>query len=186
MRTPLLILPVLLVAGLLAGCNAEVSVGEKEVSSEEVENDIRGQYEAKTDIDLPRLTCESTTAEVGETIECDGRNARDVELTITGEVTTVEDGRVGYRWTVAKAVAPGALFADEVGRLLVKQYGPVVADVTCPDGIEVKQGVEVTCRATAKNGDTGNAVIRLTDGDGAFTIVSFDGGTSGSSGASGA
>lgn len=180
------LLPVAAVAAtLLAGCSGEVSVGgDDQVSAEDVEQDIRGAYEAQTDIDMKRLTCESAEAEVGARIDCDGRNARDVALTIRGEITAVNDDGVDYNWKVVKAVAPGELFAGEVGRLLEQKYGPVVADVSCPDRIEVRKGAEVTCDAQARNGDTGKAVLVLTDGDGAFSIKSFD--TAGASGGEGA
>ena len=164
-----------LAATLLAGCSGEVSVGGgKQVSAEDVERDIRGAYEAQTDIDLTRMTCESTDAKVGAKIDCDGRNARDVTLTFAGEITAVDDDGVDYDWKVVKAVAPGDLFANAVGKLLVQKYGPVVADVTCPAKIEVRKGAEVTCEAKAKNGDVGKAVLVLTDTDGKFSIKSFD------------
>lgn len=171
-------------AALLAGCSGEVSIGQQQISAEKIERDIRGAYEAQTNLDLTRLTCESADAEEGARIDCDGRNSKDVTLTISGQVTAIEDDNAKYRWEVVKAVAPGTLFANEIGGLLERQYGPVVADVTCPDKIEVKEGEEVSCKATAKNGDVGTAVIVLTDGDGKFTLKSFDGG--GSSGGGGA
>lgn len=174
MSTRLLLL-VLIAALALGGCSGEVSIGEQQVSAEKIERDIRGAYEAQTDLDLTRLTCEPADAEVGARIDCDGRNERDVTLTISGQVTKVNDDDVDYRWDVVKAVAPGDIFAAEVGKLLQRRYGPVVADVTCPDRIEIRKGAEFRCEATARNGDTGTAVLVLTDDDGKFTVKSFDG-----------
>jgi hypothetical protein len=171
-----------LAAALLAGCSGEVSIGTNSVSAEKIERDIRGAYEAQTNLELTRLTCESAKAEVSSRIDCDGRNSNDVVLTISGQITKVNDDDVNYNWTVVKAVAPGTLFAPEIGRLLERRYGPVVAEVTCPDRIDVKKGQEVSCRATAKNGDAGTAVIVLTDGNGNFTLKSFDGSRSRPSG----
>lgn len=177
MTTRALSLPLAVLAVLaLAGCSGEVSVGSNnDVSATKVADDIRGSYEAKTDIDLPRLTCEPTEAEVGARIDCDGRNARDITLTIEGEVTEVDGDTIGYRWNVTKGIAPGTLFANEVGRLLTNRYGPVVADVQCPKEIELRKDVEFSCAATARNGDTGTAVLVLTDADGKFTLKTFDG-----------
>lgn len=180
-------LPIALVAALvLVACSGEVSVGDKQVSAEKVEEDIRGSYEAKTDIDLPRLTCEPADAEVGARIDCDGRNARDVTLTIGGEVTKADGDTINYKWEVTKATGPGTLFADEVGRLLTSRYGPVVANVECPKEVEIKTGTEFSCEATARNGETGTAVLVLSDADGGFTLKSFDGGKTQSGAAGGA
>lgn len=183
-----LTLPIALLAALvLAACSGEVSVGtSKQVSADKVEEDIRGAYEAKTDIDLPRLTCEPAEAKVGARIDCDGRNARDLTLTIGGEVTKAEGDTINYKWEITKAVAPGTLFANEVGRLLTSEYGPVVADVQCPEEVEIRKGAEFSCEATARNGDTGTAVLVLTDGDGKFTLKSFDGAKAESGAAGGA
>lgn len=171
-----------LAAALLTGCSGEVSIGTDSVSAEKIERDIRGAYEAQTRLELPRLTCESARAEVGARVDCDGRNANDVALTISGQVTKVNDDDVDYGWTVVKAVAPGRLFAVEIGRLLEQRYGSVVDAVTCPDRIDVKEGARISCRATAKSGDTGTAVIALTDDNGGFTLQSVDGSLSGPSG----
>lgn len=162
-------LAALLAAGLLfAGCSAEFSVGgDSEASGEEIAEEIQGDYVERTDIELPRLTCEGVESEVGARFSCSGRNARSVQLEIAGKVTDTEADGFDYHWRVVEAVAPGVLYERALRRSL-EEGGVAIAEVRCPVEVEVEEGSKVRCEATDKNGSGRGVTLKLTDLDGGF------------------
>lgn len=173
MLRPTLPLLALAAATALGGCNASVSVGEQNIDAAKLVSDMRGSYEAQTDIDLPRLTCGETAKEVGAKIDCSGRNAVDVELQIDGEITALEGEEIKYRWDVTRAVAPGSIFAQQVGDALTKRLRVRIQTVKCPPKVELKTGTRLQCGVVAANGDEATATIEQTNNDGAFKVVDF-------------
>jgi hypothetical protein len=163
------------VALALAGCEASVDVGgDPSLSAAEIEQAIRAQYsQQNAGIALTELACEDATAEIGATIRCEGRNSRDVELEIGGEVTRVDDdeGRADYDWRVTGASAPGALYERAAREVLLDQTDVPVATVECPLRIEVVVGARVSCTVRTTNGTTLPAVLELTDQEGGFRIL---------------
>lgn len=157
----------------MAGCSASVSVGgDDAIAGDGIAETIAEQYaEQNEGITLDDLTCDDSKAEVGARIGCRGRNSRDVDLEIAGEVTEIDSGeaRARYRWEVIRALAPGALY--EVAALnALRGRGLSVAEVSCPLRIEVIAGARVNCEVTSENGSTATAVMELTDQDGGFRI----------------
>jgi len=162
------LLPALLALGLLlGGCSAEFSVGDSEASGEEIAEEIQGGYADRTEIELPRLTCEGVEAEVGARFSCSGRNARSVQLEIAGKVTDTESDGFDYNWRVVEAVAPGVLYERALRRSLEAE-GVVIAEVRCPVEVEVETGTTVHCEATDKNDSSRGVTLKLTDLDGGF------------------
>ena len=153
---------------VLGGCSAEFSVGDgSEASGEELAEEIQGDYVERTDIELPRLTCEGVDSEAGERFTCSGRNARSVQLEISGRVTEAEADGFDYSWRVTEAVAPGVLY-ERALRRSIEAEGVAIAEVRCPVEVEVKAGATVRCRATDGNGSTRDVTLKLTDLDGGF------------------
>lgn len=176
------ILVVAICAVALAGCSAELSVGgDSEASGEELAGEIRGDYADQTGIALPRLTCEGVKADVGARFSCSGRNARSVQLEISGRVTDSEGDGFDYSWHVSKAIAPGVLY-ERALRREIEANGVALAEVRCPVDVEVEQGAELRCKATDRNGSTRTVTLRLTDLDGGFDYtVEGEGSAAGSS-----
>lgn len=173
-RTAMAALAVSAVALALAGCEASVSVGgDPSLSAAEIEQGIRAQYaEQNPGITLTELSCEDAEGEVGAPITCEGRNSRDVDLEIGGEVTSVDEGedRADYDWRVTRAFAPGALYERAARRVLLDQTQTPVASVECPVRIEVVVGTKVPCTVQTTDGRSLPAVLELTDLDGGFRI----------------
>lgn len=158
----------LLLCVLLAGCSAEVSVGERnQASGDKVAREIREEYVGKTGIALPRLTCTEVEADVGAEISCTGRNAREIELQIAGEVTATDGDGFDYKWKISEARAPG-VFYERAARRQVEDRGIAVADLRCPTQVEMRVGAEFSCQITNAEGDQGRLNIRLTNLDGGF------------------
>lgn len=161
----------------LAGCSAEVNVGSKDqASGAKIARDITGEYERQTKIELPRLTCQEAKAKVGAPIACTGRNAKDIELELAGEVTAVDDDGLNYRWKVSKALAPGTFYANGARRVLEGQGAPV-AEVTCPAKVEIRVKNEVRCKLRTTEGEERAVLLLLTDTDGGFRVKVASGGT---------
>ncbi|MFP5450959.1 MAG: DUF4333 domain-containing protein [Thermoleophilia bacterium] len=158
----------------LAGCEASVSVGgDPSLSAAELEQAIRDQYaEQNPGITLTELTCEDAEGEVGAEITCEGRNSREVELEIGGEVTRVDEGEetADYDWRVTRAFAPGALYERAARQVLLDQTQVPVATVECPVRIEVVVGSRVSCTVRTADGRPLPVVLELTDLDGGFRI----------------
>ena len=100
--------------GGLAGCSASVSVGggDPTLTSDEIESAISTQYaERNAGITLVEFTCDEAKAEVGTPIACRGRNSREIELEITGEITEVDtdEKTARYNWAISRAFAPRRL-----------------------------------------------------------------------------
>jgi len=169
------LLAALLAAGLLlGGCSAEFSVGgDSEASGEELAEEIQGDYVERTEIELPRLTCEGVESEVGARFTCSGRNARSVQLDIAGKVTDTEADGFDYNWRVVEAVAPGVLYERALRRSL-EEEGVAIAEVRCPVEIEVEEGTKVRCGATDENGSGRGVTLNLTDLDGGFDYAVDD------------
>jgi hypothetical protein len=158
----------LLLCATLAGCSAEVSVGDgDQASGEHIAREIRKEYTAKTGIALPRLTCTEVDDKVGAAISCTGRNARDIQLDLEGEVTAVDGDGFDYRWEIAEARAPG-VFYERAARRVIAQRGAPVADLRCPAQVELRVGEELLCELDTGSGPPRELTIRLTDLDGGF------------------
>jgi hypothetical protein len=173
-RSTLALIAIGAVALALVGCEASVEVGgDPSLSAAELEQAIRAQYaEQNPGITLTDLTCEDAEGTVGAAITCEGRNSRDVELEIGGEVTRVDEGedRADYDWRVTRAFAPGALYESAARQVLLDQTQVPVATVECPERIEVVVGSRVSCTVRTSDGRTLPAVLQLTDLDGGFRI----------------
>lgn len=168
-RGPLAVAGIALGFGL-GGCSAEVSIGDKDqASGSSIAKDITGEYERRTKIELPRLTCQEAEAKVGAPIACTGRNAREIELELSGEVTAVDDGGLDYRWEISKALAPGTFYASSARDVLERQGAPV-ADLSCPAKVEVRVNNQVRCLLRTTDGDERDVLLLLTDTDGAFKL----------------
>lgn len=158
-----------LVASLaFAGCSAEVNVGTgSDASGDELADDIRGDYEDETGIELTALTCEGVEANVGERFKCTGRNARSVQIEIVGKVTDTSGDGFDYGWNVVKGVAPGVLY-ERALRRQIEAGGVALSEVRCPVEVEIEVGATVRCEATDVNGVSKDVKLRLTDLDGGF------------------
>jgi len=151
-----------------AGCSAEVSVGDgDQASGADIAERVEADYVEKTGIELPRLTCQEVEADVGAELACTGRNARDVELEIGGEVTDTTGDGFDYRWEVVSANAPG-VFYERALRRLIEERGVALAEVACPTRIALRRGATVECSAIDRQGARRAVDVRLTDLDGGF------------------
>lgn len=150
-----------------AGCSAEVSVGGSEASGEELAKEIRAGYAERTGIELNSLTCESVKADVGKEFNCSGRNARGVQLEISGKVTDTTADGIDYNWNVASAIAPGVLY-ERALRRTIEEGGVPLSEVRCPVEVEVEVGAELRCTATDLDGVSRGVTLQLTDLDGGF------------------
>jgi hypothetical protein len=161
----------LLLCATVAGCSAEVSVGgDDQASGESIAREIRKEYVADTGIALPRLTCSEVDGEVGAAISCTGRNARDIQLDLEGEVTAVDGDGFDYNWKIASARAPG-VFYERAARRVIEQRGAAIADLRCPAQIELRVGAEVPCELVDGSGVERGMTLRLTNLDGGFDIA---------------
>lgn len=163
---------IVLASGLaLAGCSAEVNVGTgSSVSGEKLADDVRGDYEDRTGVAMTTLTCEGVDGEVGAKFNCTGRNARSVQLEITGKVTDTDADGFDYNWKVAKGIAPGVLYERALRRQIEAQ-GVALSEVRCPVEVEIEVGSNVYCEATDVNGVNKDVKLRLTDLNGGFDYV---------------
>ncbi len=176
--------------GLVAsGCSAEVHVGgEDQVTGAKIAEEIKGEYakrEQASGIALTSLTCEEAKAAAGARIVCSGRNSRDIDVEIGGEITGVKGTTVDYRWRITRAFAPGTLYATAARRLIEQRLGHPVLDVSCPTRIELRVRAVVSCRVQVTQTATATAQLLLTDVDGGFRLrVSTPADTGGGSGRS--
>jgi len=158
------------IASLFAfmGCSAEVNVGgSSSAPGDELAEEIQKAYSAKTGIGLSRLTCESVDADVGETFGCSGRNARSIQVEITGKVTDSTGDGIEYNWSVVRAIAPG-VFYERGLRSSIEDHGVPLSEVRCPAEVNVKVGTRLRCTATDRDGVAKGVTLRLTDLDGGF------------------
>jgi hypothetical protein len=163
-----LVLAGLLLCSTLAGCSAEVSVGDKDqASGEHIAREIRAEYVEDTGIALPRLTCNEVDGEKGAAISCTGRNARDIQLDIAGKVTDVDGDGFDYTWKIASARAPG-VFYERAARRVLAQRGAPVADLRCPAQVELRIGERFRCELDTGSGPPRGLTITLTNLDGGF------------------
>jgi hypothetical protein len=78
-------------------------------------------------------------------------------------------GFVAPGWFVTRVLDPAAV-QNGVTRILTDDYGvDGLADVRCPEGVEVAAGASFTCDATI-DGDPVTVPVRVTDGDGAYEV----------------
>lgn len=165
----------------LAGCSAEVNVGTgSDASGDELADDIRGDYEDETGIELAALTCEGVEAKVGARFKCTGRNARSVQIEIVGKVTDTSGDGFDYGWNVVKGIAPGVLY-ERALRRQIEAGGVALSEVRCPVEIEIEVGSTVLCKATDVKGVGKDVKLRLTDLDGGFDYAVDGAGSSGGS-----
>ncbi|MGE4428522.1 MAG: hypothetical protein AB7G37_18875 [Solirubrobacteraceae bacterium] len=160
----------------LAGCGAEVSVGERkprQISGAAVAGDITAKYaeqERASGVTLVRLTCEEVEGRVDAAVSCTGRNSSDVDVEIGGTVTKVDGDGLDYRWSVERAYAPGVGYARGARRLIEQRAGRPVLDVRCPDRVEVRVGATVVCAVQVTESTVARARLALTDLDGGFRL----------------
>jgi hypothetical protein len=57
-----------------------------------------------------------------------------------------------------------------IRRVVTQQVGARVSSVTCPKGVEAREDVTATCVVTGRDGSKGNAIVRVTDGNGATEV----------------
>jgi hypothetical protein len=173
-----LILPAALLAAIvLLGAEFSCSVGNT-VSSEEMNKQVTDSYESETGVNVTSMNCDEVEAEIGEKISCTGSNENDLDFVIGGEVTEVEDSdKINFDWEVVSGTLPGSAYEDAAAETLQNQIGVEVTSMECPDRINLEAGEQVTCRATAANGDEADAIITLTDQDGGFRVRIDDGGS---------
>ena len=163
-------------AAAAVGCSAEVSIGDSDqVQGSKIAAEIRREYakqQSRNDIRLSTLTCEEVEAEVGARIRCSGRNSREIDLEIGGEVTAVQSDGLDYNWRIARAFAPGTFYASAARDLVEAQLQAPVLDVRCPVRIELGEGEQVSCEAELSSGRTVPITLLLTDSDGGFRLRS--------------
>ncbi len=163
-----------LVAILAAGCSAEIQIGaERQVSGSEIATEIRGEYdelEGPNGIRIDAITCEEVEAEVDAPIRCDGRNTREIDLEISGEVTAVRSDGIDYRWQIVRAFAPGTFYASAARELVEERLGQSLRDLRCPTRIELREGDVVGCEAESSAGEPIPVELLLTDLDGGFRL----------------
>lgn len=158
----------------LSACSAEVSVGgDPSLSGGKLAEGIAQQYEERfPGLTLTEMTCQGADAEVGAPIRCDGVNSRGVELEFRGEVTGVDEDNdnADYRWEIARAVVPGDLYEERATPIIERETGASVAEIICPERVEVRVGVEFECQVTTASGTTGPVTITITDSNGDFRV----------------
>ena len=158
-------------SALLAGCEFSCSIGNN-VSSEELNKQVRLAFEDETGVLLTSIECDQADADVGSAINCVATNQNEVELTIEGEVTDFnsDTDKVRFNWEVVSASAPGGAFETAAARSLRSQTGVVINDVNCPQKIELKRGSEVDCTGVDVQNNERELVLTLTDEEGAFDV----------------
>ncbi len=157
-------------AVLLAGCSGEVSIGTKSLSGTTIADAIQPEYRSQTGIEMTRLVCKSADGEAGAAIDCRGRNAKDIEIELGGEITGVDGDTVDYRWEVVRAFSPGRLYATAAQRRIERAGGGRVNFVRCPARIEIVAGAKVACVTVTRTGAEIPTELTLTDLDGGFNL----------------
>lgn len=157
----------------LTACSGEVSVGKpKDLTGEAVAKDLRQEYadrEKDTGITLTSLTCQGVEAEVDAVITCSGRNSKDIDLELTGVVTSTDGSGVDYRWRIAKAYAPGLLFERPLRPQVERALRRPVRDVTCPVRVLVATDGRFQCAVELTAKARFVVDVRQTNSSGGFT-----------------
>lgn len=164
----------LLAAAALAMLGAFVMAGcASTINEDELTANIEKQFQEQTGTRLTSIECDEVKAEKGAEIACKATNENDMKLDITGEVTDndKDDDKWGFDWKVARILAPGKAFEDAAAETVSREFDVPLESVKCPDGIEVKEGSEVKCEATATDGSTRGLTLTLTDGEGGFRVA---------------
>ena len=167
------VLCLVLIAGaaLLAGCEAEVNVGDNDLNTADAEKNIKDQYPADAGgLTLTKVDCGTTEAEVGNTFTCEATNSAGLNLEIEGTIDRIDEDtdEAHFETKVVKAVSDGTLFARE-GKKALMRDGRAVVSMKCPE-ILIKKGVVTKCDMTMDNGSKQIATITLTDNTGVFNI----------------
>ena len=151
---------------LLAGC------GDNEVSSEELNKQVQASFEEQSGVELKTIDCNGVKAEVGEAISCTATNEIGIDLKILGKVTAYDSDadRIKFDWRVTSAKAPGENYANSARVALRKQSGATVSKVSCPEKIELEEGIRVACTAIDSMGNERELILTLTDANGGFDV----------------
>lgn len=161
------VLLILAAALLIAGCS-----GEMTVTSDELAKQVEDSYVDQTGIEIESISCEEVTAEVGNAITCKATNASEVDLTIEGKITAVneDDEKVDFDWEVASAEVPGAHYAEGAKRALEEQTGNRLSSIECPDRVKLQPNSDFRCTLTTPDGSELGATVTMTDGEGGFDV----------------
>ena len=178
MLSPIRPIASILLTGLLgsvvAGCSAEVKIGDSDqVSGSKLAAEIRREYakqQGDSGIHLTSITCEEVEAEVDAEVHCTGRNSREIDIEFGGEVTAVQSDGLDYHWRIDRAFAPGAFYAGAARDPVEERLGQRVLDVQCPTRIELREGEQVRCEAELDSAGTVPIDLLLTDLDGGFRL----------------
>ncbi len=159
-------------ATLLAGCSGEVSIGtSKDISGSDIARDLTEEYntrEKESGITMTSLTCEEVKARVGATIRCAGRNSKDIELELGGEITSTSGGGADYRWRTTKAFAPGTFFAASLRPQIEEKLGNPIREVRCPTRVQLGKGRTFRCEVDVTTTRSGVATLEQTDASGSY------------------
>ncbi|MEQ8833983.1 MAG: DUF4333 domain-containing protein [Miltoncostaeaceae bacterium] len=158
----------------LAACSAEVSVGgDPSLSGGEIAAGITEQYEERfPGLTLAEMTCRGAEAEVGAPIRCEGVNSGGVDLEFGGEITAVdeENDAADYRWEITRAVVPGSFYEERATPIIEREAQVTVQSITCPERVEIREGVEFQCEVTTTDGTTAPVTVTVTDNNGDFRV----------------
>ncbi|WP_169834668.1 DUF4333 domain-containing protein [Nocardioides dokdonensis] len=169
-RPVLLAAPVLALAGLLAACSGEISVGGPDgISQERLETEVAGNVSG-ADKDQVEVDC-------GGELEAEPDATQDCVITYTAD-----GSRTGVRLTVTDVQGDEVEFdqllfiaaedvADAVERFYTEQ-GIVVDTATCAGELLGEQGETTTCEVTSSS--DGDATIEVTTTTVDGLTVNFD------------
>lgn len=177
MTRPTALIPALacaLAALALPGCSFSFSAGGPS-GTERVTDQIEQAYEDRTGLALRGFSCADIEDVEGSKIRCKGRNSADVGIQIEGEVNNVEGSEIDYHWDVARAVAPGSVYAEAAVPVVERIAGEAVAGVRCSKRVVVEIGQILPCEVKAPDGEIVPIRLRLTDLEGAFEVIVNDG-----------
>lgn len=158
-------------SALLAGCGASVSTGGDEINRDDAAKIIEEQYpEQAGGLKLTSIECDGTEPKVDNTFTCTGENDAGVTLDFESTITEVDEeaDKVGFDWTITKAVSDGTVF-NETAQIELKNQGYAVDAVDCPE-ITIAKGEVVDCEVTMDDGSKQDGTLTLTDDNGGFNI----------------
>ena len=140
--------------------------GESTVDVDKAEKEIRDGYVKQVrgasvkDIECP----DDIAGKKGTKVTCKMTLARDVQLDVSLEVTSEEDGG-RIRWTVVSGTLPGPLVEQKA----VDALEGKVDVVSCPERVDIEVGSTTRCEVTA-DAQTYGATVTITDETGGFDI----------------
>ncbi len=148
----------------LAGCSASASIG-KTVDDGKIEDEIAAVLEKETGVTVKTVACPDDIAgKAGTTFKCDVTAADGTKVVSRGEIKKKK------RFEASTPVLNTGKIQAAVGDGIKQQTGTTV-EVDCPDLVQLEQGAESTCKATAgedvrdvaitQKDDTGNISYEL-------------------------